>query len=255
MMKNADLVSIILPVQNASEYLAQCLKSLLSQTHKNIEIIAIDDNSSDDSFEILKTFRKKDKRLRIFKNKKRYGLPICFNRALKHAQSTYVAFTDAKDVNIRTRIQKQIQFLKDNPKVVAVGTQCTFAQNPQQPSNTSSFPQDHEAIARSLLSGKAMQFETVMVNKYLFPKDILRFIPNSYPLFYIDAFMKLFEYGKFANLPHHLYQRRVISRKISKKTKKIKHLTSLSKLLIQSFTAPAFKPSYKDFFFPILRQI
>lgn len=257
MTKNADLVSIILPVQNAGEYLAQCLKSLLSQTHKNIEIIAIDDNSSDDSFEILKTFRKKYKRLRIFKNKKRYGLPICFNRALKHAQSAYVAFTDAKDVNTRTRIQKQIQFLKDNPKIVAVGAQCAFLQDPQQTSNitTSSFPQDHEAIAQSLLSGKAMQFETVMVNKYLFPKDVLRFIPNSYPLFYINAFMKLFEYGKFANLPHHLYQRRVIYPKISKKTKKIKHLTSLSKLLIQSFTAPSFKPSYKDFFFPILRQI
>lgn len=255
MRKNTDLVSIILPIQNASDYLSACLKSLLSQTHKNIEIVAIDDNSSDDSFKILKTFSKKDKRIRIFKNKKRYGLSICFNRALKHARSTYVAFADAKDISDKKRIQQQMQFLKDNPKVVAVGAQCSFVQNPKQIISISTFPQDHEAIEQSLLSGKTMQFETVMVNKRLFPKDVLKFIPNSYPLFYINAFMKLFEYGKFANLPHHLYQRRIITHKTRRKTKRIKHLTSISKLLIQSFIAPAFKPSYKDFFLPILKQI
>ena len=66
-----SLVSIILPVNQAEKTLSACLESLLSQTHTNIEIIAIDDNSKDKSFKILKKYRQMDKRLIISRNVKK----------------------------------------------------------------------------------------------------------------------------------------------------------------------------------------
>ena len=83
------LVSIILPVFNSEKFLHFCLKSLIRQSYKNIEIIAIDDNSKDNSFKILKSFRKQDKRLHVSKNIKKYGFPVCLNRALKKAKGQF----------------------------------------------------------------------------------------------------------------------------------------------------------------------
>ena len=60
MKKNKPLISIILPVHNSSQYLKECIKSLLSQSYKNIEILAIDDDSKDDSYKTLRKFAKKN---------------------------------------------------------------------------------------------------------------------------------------------------------------------------------------------------
>lgn len=68
--QNLPLVSILLPVHNSGEFLESCLKSLLSQSYSQIEIIAIDDKSRDKSFDTLKKFKKIDKRIRIQKTKK-----------------------------------------------------------------------------------------------------------------------------------------------------------------------------------------
>ena len=62
-------VSLGIPLYNESEFLEETIISLLNQTYKDIEIIAIDNNSSDGSFKILETYSEKDKRLRIYKNK------------------------------------------------------------------------------------------------------------------------------------------------------------------------------------------
>ena len=90
------LISILLPVHNSEKYLSDCLKSLLSQTYKNIEIVAIDDKSSDKSYRILNQFKKTDKRVRVYRNVKRYGIAITLNRLLKKSKGSYLAFMDIK---------------------------------------------------------------------------------------------------------------------------------------------------------------
>lgn len=58
-------VSVIIPIYNAAQYLHKCLKSVISQTYKNLDIILIDDGSSDDSYSIAKEYQEKDSRIRL----------------------------------------------------------------------------------------------------------------------------------------------------------------------------------------------
>ena len=163
MEKTKTLVSILLPVRNSSRFLPDCLKSLLKQSYKNIEIIAIDDHSKDNSFKILKSFAKKDKIIRVYRNIKRYGTAVTLNRLMKKAKASFIAFMDPCDIASIHRIKKQIGFVIRNPKTVVVGSQCVFIDKDSKVLGKSKFP----------LHGMSMQFETVLINKTLIPKDIL----------------------------------------------------------------------------------
>ncbi len=208
-MKNKKpLISIILPVHNSEKYLSECLKSLKRQTYKNIEILAIDDFSNDDSYKILRFFAKKDKRFKVKRNVKRYGIAITLNRLIKRVKGDYIAFMDAGDLSSRERFEKQLKFLVSHPQVVAVGTQCIFIKENGKKINKSNFPEENKNIYASPLHGISMQFETAMINKTLLPKDILKFDINSNPFIYSDVFIKLLPYGKFANLKNHLHYHR-----------------------------------------------
>lgn len=94
-MKKPD-ISIIIPVYNAEKYLKACLDSLLKQTYSNIEVIAVNDGSKDDSLRILETYAKQDKRLRVF-SQKNSGPATARNVGLDNASGKYLMFCDADD--------------------------------------------------------------------------------------------------------------------------------------------------------------
>src|SRR3954470_6995683 len=94
-----SVVSILLPVYNAGKFLPECLESLKEQNYENIQIIAIDDKSKDNSYAILKKFQKQIKGLEVYKNKKHYGLAVCYNRAIRSAQGTFIAFMNPNDIS------------------------------------------------------------------------------------------------------------------------------------------------------------
>lgn len=89
-------VSVIIPVYNAEKYLEQCLKSVLSQTLKDIEVICVDDGSSDSSPEILEDFAKKDPRV-IIKRQKNLFAGAARNNGMENARGKYFAFWDSDD--------------------------------------------------------------------------------------------------------------------------------------------------------------
>lgn len=249
-MENSHLVSILLPIHNASKYLKTCLESLLSQSYGHIEIIAIDDGSTDTSLRILKSFAKKDKRLKIQKNKKRYGLAVCLNRAVKAATGEFLAFMDADDTAAPDRITKQLEYLIANPKIAAVGTQCQFVNPVTAQITQSSFPLEHEAISKTIFAGITMQPETVMINRSILPKDILKFIGTSYRflpkerrIIYAEALTKLLSYGQIHNMPHLLYAH--------KNPESIESVIEHMKLWVKSITIPDYTPSFRSLFSPL----
>lgn len=214
-MKKSNLVSIILPVHNSAKNLEECLKSLVSQTHRTIEIIVIDDQSSDESFKILKKFNKKyppagrqGKKVRAYRNVKRYGIVMTLNRALKKAKGEFIAFMDSDDFTHKNRLKEQLKFLNLNQNVVACGTQCYFVNRKGVRRGKSSFPLLNSDIYSSPLHGLSMQFETVMINRKLLPKDILKFDSSASPFIYSDFLIKLLPYGKFANTSKTLHYHR-----------------------------------------------
>ena len=205
MKDNKPLISILVPVHNASGHLLECLTSLKNQSFKNFEIIAIDDFSKDNSWKLLSDFKKKDKRLRIYRNVKRYGIGITLNRLAKKAKGQFIAFMSTDDISSPNRLKKQLNFLLNNQDVVAVGSQCTFIDEDDKKIGRSDFPRENDLIYENPLHGISMQFETVLLNRNLIPKDIFKFNVNSDPFLYSDFIFKLSPYGKFANMREFLH--------------------------------------------------
>lgn len=90
-------VSVIVPVYNAKDYLKRCLDSICNQTLNDIEIICIDDCSTDGSLDILYNYQKKDKRVRVITCNKNGGESVARNIGLKNAVGRYIAFVDNDD--------------------------------------------------------------------------------------------------------------------------------------------------------------
>lgn len=92
-----DLISVIIPVYNVERYLATCLDSVISQSYHNLEIIVIDDGSSDFSLQIAETYAAKDDRIKLYSFQNE-GLAEARNRGLKVASAEFVTFVDADDM-------------------------------------------------------------------------------------------------------------------------------------------------------------
>lgn len=251
--KAKPLISIILPVQNSSRFLRDCLESLTRQSEKRWEIIAIDDLSKDSSFEILKTYKKREKRLRAYKNKKRYGLAITLNRAVRRTKGRFITFMNPNDLTTKTRLKKQLKHLLSNPRAVVVGTQCIFIDKKGKKLGKSEFPKEHEAISQALLPGLSMEFETAMINREALPKDILKFNPNAKSFIYTDLFLKITQYGELANLKQCLQFHRKNSENISKLN--LNYTASLIKLCTKSIAMYVNTYEFRliDFFLTTIR--
>lgn len=91
-----QLVSVIVPTFNAEPYLAQCLDSILVQTHRNLEILCLNDGSTDNSLTIMRSFAERDERIRII-DKKNQGYGATCNRGLDEAQGEWVAVVEPDD--------------------------------------------------------------------------------------------------------------------------------------------------------------
>ena len=89
-------ISVIVPVYNTEKYLERCIKSIINQSLTDIEIIVINDGSTDNSEQILKNFACKDSRIRII-NQKNAGLSITRNNGLQIASGEYISFIDSDD--------------------------------------------------------------------------------------------------------------------------------------------------------------
>jgi len=115
-----NLVSIIMPCYNASQFISDSIKSVLSQTYQNWELIICDDCSTDDSVEIIQSYCKKDKRIKMFQTKSPSGSPVIpRNICITQAQGRFIAFLDADDLWLPLKLEKQISlFDKKNVAVV-----------------------------------------------------------------------------------------------------------------------------------------
>ncbi|SRR6266568_1537472 len=245
-MKFKDsIVTVVLPVYNASKYLPDCLNSLALQTYQDLQIIAIDDHSRDDSLKVLKKYKSKFANFEIQHNKKRYGLAVCYNRALKRARGKYVAFMNPNDINAISRFKRQVNFLLNNPKTVAVGTQYTNIDESNKKLERSDLPEEHETIYDTLIHTSSLHPETIMINRELIPNDLLYFKNNKYPFIYTEVFVKFFQYGKVANIRQSLYFHREGIKRHGRDASKMNKITSMVKIWLSSRSEYDYKPSMR----------
>lgn len=108
----AEKVSIIVPVHNGSKYIMQCLDSILCQIYKNIELLVVNDHSTDDSVEKVISLQKLDSRIRILNSEKK-GVSAARNLGIRNARGTYITFIDSDDIIEKDFIEKLIKGCSD----------------------------------------------------------------------------------------------------------------------------------------------
>jgi glycosyltransferase involved in cell wall biosynthesis len=145
------LVSVIIPVYNAEMFIEEAITSIFIQTYTNIEIIAIDDASTDSSFSVLESLCKIDTRLKIYQNATNCGICKTLNRALEIARGDYIARMDADDVAFPERIERQIEFLFNHPECSLVGVSNNFMDTEGNILSMSSFPCTYKEVDQTIL--------------------------------------------------------------------------------------------------------
>lgn len=112
-MSENSLISIIIPVYNARDYIAKCLDSLICQSYKNIEIICVDDCSTDQSLNIINDYAKKDSRLKIFSTGQNSGPATARNMGLDNSQGDFIMFCDNDDTYSQNMCELMLNAAKE----------------------------------------------------------------------------------------------------------------------------------------------
>ena len=120
-MYRNDLISVIVPVYNTQDYLDKCLTSIINQTYKNIEIIIIDDGSTDNSKEVIKKYMNNDNRI-IYYYQKNSGVGIARNKGIDMSRGNYIAFIDSDDYINEKYIEKMYMAIKSDDAFSICGT-------------------------------------------------------------------------------------------------------------------------------------
>lgn len=116
-----ELVSIVMPVHNASKYLEDAIRSVMAQTYGNWELLVVNDNSKDDSLEIANRLAKEDSRIKVFDNPTPTGYPATpRNMAVDLAQGRYIAFLDSDDMWFPEKLEHQLPYFNKSKRVGVV---------------------------------------------------------------------------------------------------------------------------------------
>ena len=114
-------ITVLMPAYNAARFLDESIPSILNQTFNNFEFIIVDDCSTDDTPLIIKKYADLDSRIIYLRNTTRIDHLECRNKALQHAQGTYVAELDADDIALPHRLEAQYKYCLDHPDIALIG--------------------------------------------------------------------------------------------------------------------------------------
>lgn len=221
MESNTPLVSVVIAVYNGKNHIKRAVDSILNQTYKNIEIIIIDDCSTDSTINILHEYLDNINIL-ILQNRKNMGISKSRNIAGKKSKGKYIAVQDADDVSLATRIEKQVKFLELREDIVVLGTRCINIQNNIK---YSGHYYDEKMINEMIYLSNPIAHTSAMIRK-----DIYDMIDGYNESFIVtvdyELYIRLIKYGKIAMLNEELVEYYIHNNSISAKKRFIQCVNS-----------------------------
>lgn len=246
MSKQNPLVSVIMPVFNAGNFLRLAIESILNQTYQNFELIIIDDASTDKSWQIISQYKKQNpkkiKALRLKKGLKKGG-DAAANIGFQLAKGEFVARMDADDISLPQRLEKQVNYLLNHPDVFMVGSRAWVIDKEGEIVGEKNVSLSHQEIYKNYFIFHPMIHPSIMIRK----SEIKR--KNLYKIKYsanndLLTFFELLKTKKFVNLPDKLVCYRIHNKNDSLTNVKKKFFNTLSirVLAVRKF---GYKPSIK----------
>ena len=162
-MKENPLVTILMPVYNGGEYLLSSIESILKQTYRDFEFLIINDCSTDNSMEIVRSFN--DARIVMHSNSLNMGQTKSLNVGLRIAKGRYIVVNDADDLSLPQRIEKQLHFIIKHPEYAVIGTSAFIMDRSGRLKRTFHKPVDPSEISLWILSDTPIIHGSVIMNK------------------------------------------------------------------------------------------
>ena len=153
----SPLVSVVMPVYNAAAFVAEAIESILTQTHDDLELIVVDDGSTDDSWSEVTRLAATDRRVQPIRADRR-GVSATFAEGVARAQGDFIARMDADDVALQDRLAIQLEWM-GRKGVDVCGSQADLFGDK---ADSWWFPERHDDIRRELLFRAAMLFPTIV---------------------------------------------------------------------------------------------
>lgn len=216
-------VSIVIPVYNGEQFVEECIDSILSQSFPNFEVIIVNDNSTDNTFEKLLEAQNKDERIKIISNVS-HNMVDALNIALDASNGIYIARIDIDDKMSSNRLSEQVKFMDEHNDIVVCSSwaRC-FGESSEHIQGYSGIIENPLAL---FLTGNFIIHPSVMLRKSFLTKNKIKYKYYPYAEDY-KLWIDIAKYGgKFGILPLELIQYRISKFQISNKYRHIQYQTA-----------------------------
>jgi len=191
-------VSVVMAVYNAAPFLTEAVCSVLAQTVEDLELIVVDDGSTDGSADIVASMARRDGRVRLHRQT-HGGLVSAITVGCEYARAEYIARMDADDVAAPQRLRRQLEVLETRPRLVLLGTAVVVMDAAGRAHYTIAYPETDGEIRRSILHWNCFAHPTVVMRA-----QALRAVGGYRRAFLhaedYDLWLRLIEVGEVANL-------------------------------------------------------
>ncbi len=210
MTRELPLVTVGVATYNGEAYLRSSLLSVLHGNYKNIEVLVLDDGSSDNSIEIASAIG--DSRLTVIRNTRNEGLVSARNRIMREANGVYLAWLDQDDIAYPDRLVRQVSALEAEPQVGAYGTWTMYRTH--EPSGEEwlrhiPMPVDHNLIRATVPFNNPLSFNTVTMRLSMFADCQLEFRPAFGNCLDYDMWSRAADVMELRSLPEYLGEYRL----------------------------------------------
>lgn len=199
-------ISVLMPVYNCGKYIRGAIRSILNQTFTDFEFIIIDDGSTDNTETIIRSFT--DKRI-IYHKTDHKGTSAALNYGITLCSNEWIARIDADDLNISSRLEKQVRFLADNPEIDILSSWSVYFRDPAKILFLLEEPLTHDEIHRYLDLHNPLNQSALICRKEIFSRYRYNEQMNSYEDF--ELLYRLRDEYKLANMPEYLVYTRLHS--------------------------------------------
>lgn len=198
------LVTILMPVHNGADFLAEAIDSMLCQSLRDFEFLIVDDASTDSSASIVQNYR--EPRIRLIQSRERLKLSGALNLGLDQAQGRYIARMDADDISLPKRLERQVQFLENNSDIGLCGSWIRYFG-----ASTALLerPVNPDEIRAFTLLDTPFAHPSVMLRRDLVERHQLRFDGSYFPTEDFELWVRILRHTQAANLPEVLLHYRV----------------------------------------------
>ena len=119
-------ISVLIPIHNSERFVVEAVESMLAQTVRELEVVLVDDASTDGSRALIAKLAARDPRIRVLHLSEKRGIAHALNRGMELCAGDWIARMDADDLSLPTRLEKQLAFADQHPDAVLIGTDVTF---------------------------------------------------------------------------------------------------------------------------------